>query len=226
MSTRVLLGIAALAVAGLLVGLWMMISPMSSEAAQPAKTGKTPKETVAEATPTQTPSSSARKATIPTAPPTRKPAAPTTDPWAAGRSGGAAEAPAAAAPADPAEEKRLAMRGLLRTQQLATEQMMNECMEKRDKSEELRDGVLAFPLVVSRGKDGKIVTESSSIDYSTIGSGSVTNCMAGVMKKMAYEELPDGVSKVTSYRKITIKDGAIVEDWMGPHETVDTKPER
>ncbi len=139
----------------------------------------------------------------------------------------ASEAPPSASPSatppDPAEVQRMQTRGWLKTQVVATEQQIVECLDKAGKGAAKLDGAVAFPFVVSR-KNGKIVTESGSSDYTTVGDPEVVNCMAGVMKKMSYDELPDGVGSVTSYRKITVKDGVVVEDWLGPHESADAKP--
>ncbi len=219
MSSRVLLGVAATAVSALLIGLWLMVKPASGESARGttaplvSSQKETREETPAPSTPA--PTTSARKATVPTMAKDRKLAPPpATDIWTA--------TPSAPPPApDPAQAKTVEIRNLLRTQVIATEQAMIECLEKGGKGVKLLDGEVAFPLVVSR-KDGKIVTESNTVDYTTIRNPAVVDCMAGVMKKMAYEELTDGVASVTSYRKITVKDGVIVEDWLGPHETVDT----
>lgn len=216
-SPRLLLGVFAAAISALIFGLWMMIKSTSSEAghedkavAAPAHAQRT--ETVAPSP--DAPAAAARKAALPTIVKDRKPpSAPATDT--------SASTPSPPAPApDPAEAKRMQLRGLLKSQVVATESQMIDCMDKAGKGVKLTDGAVAFPLVVSR-KDGKIVTESNSVDFATVGNQAVVDCMSGVMKKMAYDELPEGVSSVTSYRKITVKDGVIVEDWLGPHETVD-----
>ena len=200
--------------------LWRMTRDMDDAQATPSKTAKRDETPApAKAAPSASGGVAARdpwlgpKATVPVKRPS---------------GGGTSTAPAGeAAPAvpsnDPAEVKRLETRGWLRTQQLATEQDMVACVDKATKAGVKLDGVIAYPLVVSR-KDGKVVTESGNVDYTTLGDGDVTACIGSVMKKMAYEELPEGVSSVTSYRKLTIKDGVVVEDWLGPHTTEDAKP--
>ena len=203
--------------------LWQMTRDTSDDkvAASTPKRDAQPRAAV-ERTSTDVAAPSQRDARVaPVGSPMRRaPSAPSAnDPWAAG------PAPAAA-PVDPAEVKRIETRGWLKGQMVATEQQVVECLEKAGKDGAKLDGVVAFPFSVSR-KNGKVVTESGNVDYTTVGSVEVVECMAGVMKKINYDELPEGAATVTSYRKITVKDGAVVEDWLGPHETADqgsTKP--
>jgi hypothetical protein len=216
-SSRVLLGIAATAVATLIIGLWAMSKPVSGDSIQT----RTPVEAATRAPHDETPA----RSTAAPATPARKPSIATVappEPTGLRSSDGPSGAPAAPAQ-DPTEARVAQMRGLLKAQVVATEQQMIECMDKAGNGVAKLDGVVAFPLVVSR-KDGKIVTESSGIDYVTVGNQAVVDCMAGVMKKMSYDELPEGVASVTGYRKITVKDGVLVEDWLGPHKAVDAMP--
>lgn len=212
-----MLGVFAAAIGALIFGLWMMIKSTSGDPVHEDKAVAAPMRappTEAVATSSDAPAAAARKAALPTMAKERKPSAPP----ATDASASPPSAPATGS--DPAEAKRVQMRGLLKSQVIATESQMIDCMDKAGKGAKLTDGAVAFPLVVSR-KDGKIVTESNSVDFATVGNQAVVDCMSSVMKKMAYDELPEGVSTVTSYRKITVKDGVIVEDWLGPHEAVD-----
>lgn len=101
---------------------------------------------------------------------------------------------------------------------LSTEQAVLDCVGKGK-----LDGYVTIPFRIVH-KGDKVVVDAQPADVMTFSDPAIGDCMRTATAGMKFDTLPDGVATVSSYRKIIFKDGQLVEDWLGPHETNAPKP--
>lgn len=213
------LGILAAVVTALLVGLWFLVVRDTDTPVTAATTGSAESATKEQPVPATQPSSRARtgSGTVIMRRPTTQPTAeaPTAsqggDPPALGSDTGSA----LGAPT---------LKETLRDQVMFSEPQIAECNEKALKAGRRLDGATAVAFKVARTKDGKIVAEPTGIEYSSIADQGVVDCIRDAAKTMVFDSLPEGVDSLTGYRKVVLKDGAVVENWLTEYTIAEPKP--
>jgi len=209
-STRVLLGLGAIVVVALLLNLWAMMRPSAADApVGPAHVAERAHE-VAPAASSDPPS----RAVIPVRPRAPVPTSESHDPAPTLE---ASKPPAP--PKDPASERADSIRRWMNTEIVNSEQALIDCLGKDNPK---LDGYAAIPFKITK-KAGKVVVVAEPADANTFADPKMVECMRGATSAMKYEALPPGVESVSTYRKIVVKDGQLVENWLGPHETTDSK---
>ena len=106
----------------------------------------------------------------------------------------------------------------LREQVLDTETWVAECNERALKAGKKLDGLAAFWFELVRDGD-KVVVSATGVEYSVLEDPASTGCMRETANKMTFDKLPDGVKSVKAYRKVTMKDGVLMENWMSYYVT-------
>lgn len=208
-----LLGLGAALVAALLLGLWVMMPSATEVAAKPAPVAS--REVVTPAVtgdstpqPRSAPIPVRPRAPVPTTEAPALPGAPS--PGGTNGSGSAK---------DPAVQRNDDIRRWMNTEIFASEQALNDCLGKDPGKLE---GYAAIPFKIVK-KAGKVVVDAQPADANTFTDGAMVECMRKVTAAMKFDEMPPGVESVSTYRKIVVKDGQVVENWLGPHETTDKK---
>ncbi len=208
MSPRLLLGLGAALVCALAVNLWVMMRTSAADAPAPSKRAAAAEPEAAPASEPQV----ASRTPVPIVPRARPITGEHRDePAPALESSGGSSA----AKQDPATARNDAIRRWMNTEIFASEQAVIDCLPKTDAK---LDGYVAIPFRVLK-KDGKVVVDADPPDASTFTDPTISECMRRATAAMKYDALPDGVQTVSSYRKIVVKNGALVENWLGPHET-------
>ena len=202
-----MLGIGAALVAALLIGLWAMLDVTTTSAETHATPGKPGS---AEAAPAR---SAATVQPAPAAPvlPHATGVAPRPEMPAAD------DGHPAKPPNDPTVEKIDAERRWMNAEILSTEQAVLDCVGKGK-----LDGYVTVPFKIVK-KGDKVVVDAQPPDIMTFSDPTIGECMRTATAGMAFDSLPAGAETVSAYRKIIFKQGALVEDWLGPHE-ITTSP--
>jgi hypothetical protein len=207
--TRVLLGLGAIVVVALLLNLWAMMRPSAADApAAPIHATQRAPE-VAPVASSDLPS----RPIIPVMPRVPVPTSQSHDPPPV------LEGSRPTVPKDPAVERADSIRRWMNAEIINSEQAVIDCLGKDNAKLE---GYAAIPFKITK-KAGKVVVEAQAADANTFADPKIVECMRGATAAMKYESLPPGVDTVTTYRKIVVKDGQLVENWLGPHETTDSK---
>jgi hypothetical protein len=208
MTSR-LLAVLGIAVLALLGGLWFKlrqdVAPAATDAPPvvhaPAHVDQGPAHTPPRAT---TGPSARSRITMPRTPSRPAPVAPTA-------SSGAPSIPAA--PIDDATADKMLFHRSLDEQVGLSEPQLVECLEKATKSGAKVDGTTAVSFTIAKGANGKLGVEATGVEYSSIDPGA-TSCIRDVGKTLTFDALPEGADRVIAYRKVVVKDGKIVENWM------------
>jgi hypothetical protein len=101
----------------------------------------------------------------------------------------------------------------LSDQVIGTEKEILECAEKSAKTGKRLDGMAAVSFTLAN-KNGKIVVETTGVEYDTMGNNAATDCMREAAKAMILETLPEGAEALVGYRKVVFKDGVLKENWL------------
>ncbi|MDB4961235.1 MAG: hypothetical protein JWP01_1234 [Myxococcales bacterium] len=205
--------VAALAVIGLLAGLWMLMRDTD----EPVVVATAPRDAALTSTQAQTqdaaPPSPSARAVPPTQVVMRRPTP--QDPTPA-----AGSSPQAIA--DDAGAKPPTFQDALKEQVLLTESQILECGDKAAKAGTKLDGEAAFGFTVVRNQ-GKIVIESTGVEYTNFDPAT-SDCLRNSANAMTFESLPDGVDAITAYRKVVFVDGALKRQWMTQMNVVSPAP--
>jgi hypothetical protein len=210
MAARVL-GIATGAVLLLLGGLWFLIggdepnpahdisptaAPTPAPAASPAPIAPTGNARVGSAAALPTPSAPVRAA----------PPAPVTP---------------ALAPIDAAAPKTPDFRKVLSEQIRASENLVVDCA---DKTASKVTGETAVSYTLARHKDGRILLESTGVEYSSITDQSLMECIRATAKEIYLESLPEGAEAILGYRQVILKDGVVIQNRMTDYSVARPAP--
>ena len=101
----------------------------------------------------------------------------------------------------------------LRAQISLTEPAITECYEKPLKAGRSVDGLAAFSFTLVR-KDGKVVVESTGVEYASYTDKAVVDCMREAARQLKIDSLPEGADEVVGYRKVGVEKGKLSEHWM------------
>jgi len=199
------LAAAAVAVIALLAGLWFLMNDGDEPvAAAPPHKDERPVAVEPQARPTPPTPQAKRTVTPPVVlkRPTQLPA-PTAETQA--------PAPTLMRTED-AAVKPPAIAEAIKEQVLLTESQVLECNDKALKAGKRLEGEAAFGFTIAR-KDGKIVVESTGVEYTNFDLPT-SDCFRETANAMVFDALPDGVEAMTAYRKVVFHDGALKRQWM------------
>jgi hypothetical protein len=212
------LGILSAVVTALLVGLWFLIRDTDAPAATP-RSGSSA-TTTTEPAPVSQPSSRARSGSGANIVMRRPQPQPTVQTPSSSQGG---PAPALASDGG-GSQAELPLKDALRDQVSITETQVIACNDKALKAGTRLDGATAVAFKVARNKDGKIVAEPTGVEYSSIADQGVVDCIRDAAKTMVFDSLPEGVDSLTGYRKVVLKNGAVVENWLTEFSVTEPKP--
>ncbi len=209
MAGRVL-GIATAALVALLVGLWLMIRRDEAAVLTPHDVPSATAEV------TQPPATGARTGSAAAIPLVRPAPPPVTQ--LAPDPGLPTEPPPP--PVEDAARKRPTFKKALGEQVLATESLIAECSQQAMNAGIKLTGETAVSFTMAQHADGKIVLESTGVEYDSINNSPMIECIRDAAKQINLETLPDGAEAIIGYRKVRLKDGAVVENRMSEYSVV------
>jgi len=213
--TGPLVALAGLLVLGAVVGLWMVMRDDAPVAAPTSGSGQvaTSVGSSAPSAPSRvTPGGAARTGTI-GVPAIRRP---TTGP--APSAGAAPAAPAAEGSDDKALTAKPPMYLALREIVVETEPLIVDCVDQAHKRGKKLDGAAAFGFTLAREGD-KVILTSTNIEFAGFADPATAECMRDAAKKIELDSLPEGVTSVTAFRKVTLKDGVLEENAVSDYST-------